>query len=76
MVLLGKKKPGTDCPITIGDNCYISAGATIIGPVKIGNNVIIGAGSVVVKDIPDNVVVVGVPARIVKDNNADRQPCE
>ena len=68
MVLLGKKKPGTDCPITIGDNCYISAGVTIIGPVKIGNNVIIGAGSVVVKDIPDNAIVAGVPAKVIKKN--------
>lgn len=66
MVLLGKKKPGIDCSILIGDNCYISAGVTIIGPVKIGNNVTIGAGCVVVKDIPDNVVVAGVPAKIVK----------
>lgn len=75
MVLLGKKRPGMDCNIIIGDNCYISAGVTIIGPVKIGNNVIIGAGSVVVKDIPDNVVVAGVPAKIVKVNESVNSSC-
>lgn len=51
---------------TIGDNVSIGANVSIIGDVKIGNNVIIGAGSVVVKDVPDNCVVVGNPARIIK----------
>ena len=50
---------------TIGDNVSIGANATIIGDITIGNNVIIGAGSVVVKDIPDNCVVAGNPARIL-----------
>lgn len=52
----------------IGNNVVICAGAKIIGNVKIGNNVIIGAGSVVVNNIPDNCVVVGVPARIISEN--------
>lgn len=68
-VLLGKKKPGIAVPnIYIGDNCYIGTGSTILGPIKIGNNVIIAAGSVVVKDVPDNVVIAGVPATIVRNN--------
>ena len=46
----------------------IGAGATVIGPVVVGNNVQIGAGSVVVKDIPDNCVVVGVPAKIINQD--------
>lgn len=50
----------------IGDNVMIGAGASVLGPVKVGNNVQIGAGSVVVKDIPDNCVVIGVPAKIIK----------
>ncbi|MBR6124005.1 serine acetyltransferase [Candidatus Saccharibacteria bacterium] len=66
MVLFGKKNPEIDCSITIGDNCYVSTGATILGPVKIGNNVTIGAGAVVTKDIPDNAVVGGVPAKVIK----------
>lgn len=51
---------------TIGDNVTLGANVVIIGNVHIGNNVIIGAGSVVVKDVPDNAVVVGNPARTIK----------
>ncbi len=50
----------------IGDNVTLGAAVTIIGGVKIGDNVIVGAGSVVVKDIPDNCIVAGNPAKIIK----------
>ena len=50
----------------IGDNVDIGANVSIIGPIKIGNNVVIGAGSVVVKDIPDNVIIAGNPAHIIR----------
>lgn len=53
------------CP-TIGDNVTIGANVVIIGAINIGNNVIIGAGAVVTKSVPDSVVVVGNPARIIK----------
>lgn len=52
----------------VGNNVYIGSGAKIIGPVKIGNNVVIGANAVVTKDIPDNTLAVGIPARIIKEN--------
>lgn len=66
-VLMGKKLPGIKLVgFEIGDNCYISTGVTILGPIKIGNNVTIAAGAVVNKDIPDNAVVAGVPAKIIK----------
>lgn len=44
----------------------LGVSVTIIGNVHIGNNVVVGAGSVVVKDVPDNCVVAGNPARIIK----------
>ena len=50
----------------IGDNVEICCGAKIVGGVHIGNNVIIGAQALVVKDVPDNAVVGGVPAKILK----------
>ena len=50
----------------IGDNVTLGVNVTIIGGITIGNNVIIGAGSVVVKDIPDNSVAVGNPARVIR----------
>lgn len=53
------------CP-TIGDRTIIFAGASVIGNIKIGRNVIIGANSVVVSDIPDNAVVAGNPAKILR----------
>lgn len=62
---VGNKADGDNNGPIIGDNVYLGANVCIIGDVKIGNNVIIGAGTVVVKDIPDNVVVVGNPARII-----------
>ncbi len=51
---------------TIGNNVVIGAGATILGPITIGENVRVGAGSVVVKSVPPNSTVVGVPAKIVQ----------
>lgn len=53
-----------DCP-TILNNVEFGANVTCIGNITIGNNVIIGAGSVVVKDVPDNAIVAGNPAKII-----------
>lgn len=50
----------------IGNNVTLGANVTIIGGVRIGDNVRVGAGSVVVKDVPDNCVVAGNPAKIIK----------
>ncbi|SDX81217.1 sugar O-acetyltransferase [Eubacterium barkeri] len=55
-------------PVVIGDNVWIGGGVVILPGVRIGNNVVIGAGSVVTKDIPDNVVAVGNPCRIIQAN--------
>lgn len=56
----GKGRP------TIGNNVELGANVTIIGKVNIGNNVTVAAGAVVVKDVPDNCVVAGVPAKVIK----------
>lgn len=53
-------------PIVVGDNVYIGANTIILPGVTIGSNVVVGAGSVVSKDVPDGVVVAGVPARVIK----------
>lgn len=55
---------------TIGDNVYIGPGAKIFGAVRIGNNVAIGANSVVTRDVPDNTVVVGIPAQVISHEGA------
>lgn len=52
-------------PITVGNNVFIGINSIILPGVTIGNNVVIGAGAVVTKDIPDNTVYAGVPARQV-----------
>lgn len=64
-VTIGNNKGGIP---TIGDNVFVGVGAVIVGKIKIGNNVQIGANAVVTKDVPDNAVIVGNPAYIIKLN--------
>jgi acetyltransferase-like isoleucine patch superfamily enzyme len=66
--ILRKKYPGIDVikPIKIGNNVFIGSNSTIMPGITVGNNVIIGASSLVTKDIPDNVIVGGVPAKFIK----------
>ena len=59
----GKRHP------TLGDNVMVSAGAKVLGSFKIGENSKIGAGSVVLKEVPPNCTVVGVPGRVVKKDD-------
>lgn len=54
-------------PVRIGENVWIGAGSVIVPGVTIGKNSVIGAGSVVVKDIPENVVAVGNPCRVLRE---------
>lgn len=53
-------------PVTIGHSVWIGGGAVILPGVTVGNNVVIGAGAVVTRPVPDNCVVAGNPARIIK----------
>lgn len=59
----GKRHP------TIGNNVVISAGAKVLGPFKVGDNSKVGSGSVVLKEVPPNCTVVGIPGRIVVKQN-------
>jgi serine O-acetyltransferase len=80
-IMMGKRvKIGARCKIrhqvtiaggkgggaTIGDDVQIGAGAKIIGPIRVGHRARIGANAVVVKDVPDDATVVGIPARVVR----------
>lgn len=60
---VGKRHP------TIGNNVMISAGAKVLGSFRVGDNSKIGAGSVVINEVPDNCTVVGVPGRVVRQDN-------
>lgn len=62
----GGSRPGL--PI-IGNNVYMAKGSIIFGGITIGNNVTIGANAVVNRSVPDNVIVAGVPAKILKNKN-------
>lgn len=53
-------------PITVGNNVWFGGNCVVLSGVTIGNNVVVGAGSVVTKDIPDNAVVAGNPAKIIR----------
>ena len=60
--------------VHIGENTWIGAGVVIVPGVTIGKNAVIGAGSVVTKDIPDNVVAVGNPCRVLREiSDRDRE---
>ena len=56
-------------PITIGDDCWIGGNAIICPGITIGNGCVIGAGAVVTKDIPDNSMAVGNPAKVIRKLN-------
>ena len=58
-------------PITVGNNVWIGAGVHVCPGVNIGSNVVIGAGSVVTRDIPDNVVAIGSPCRVLRKITED-----
>ena len=60
-------------PIKVGDNCWFGANVSVMPGVTIGSGCVIGAGSVVTKDIPDNSLVAGVPAKVIKTINQDEE---
>ena len=56
----------------VGDNVYIGPSVCLVENVRIGNNVIVGAGAVVVKDVPQNTIVAGVPAKVISDSSSKK----
>jgi acetyltransferase-like isoleucine patch superfamily enzyme len=61
-----KQYPDDFLKVHLFESCSIGANATIMGGITIGKNAMVGAGSLVLKDVPDNAVVIGNPARIIK----------
>ncbi len=70
-ILAGVLEPPSASPVIVGDNCLIGANAVVLEGVKVGNGAIVAAGSIVTKDVPENAVVAGVPARILKYKDSD-----
>ena len=56
-----------NAPVRVGRNCWLGAGVVVVPGVTIGDNVVVGAGSVVTRDLPDNVVAVGSPCKILRE---------
>ena len=68
-VLAGVIEPASAKPVTIGDGTLVGANAGVIAGVQIGENCVVAAGAVVIEDVPDNMVVAGCPARIIKERD-------
>lgn len=66
-ITIGGRSRAAEVPV-IGDKVYIGAGARVLGPIKIGNNCIIGPNAVVIKDVADNTIVGGIPAKVLREN--------
>ena len=67
-----ERRLGIAKPITIGDNVWIGGNSVVLMGVTIGRNAVIGAGSVVTRDIPDNAVAAGNPAKVIRYINNDK----
>ena len=70
-VVIGKKLTNDINAAVLGNNVDIGVGAKILGDVHIGNNVTIGANAVITRDVPDNAIVAGIPARVLRYRNED-----
>jgi serine O-acetyltransferase len=65
-ITIGGRSRNPEVPV-IGNKVYIGAGARVLGPIKVGNNVVIAPNAVVIKDVKDNCIVGGIPAKVLKE---------
>ena len=65
-VLAGVVEPASAQPVRIGDNVIVGANAVVLEGVQVGDNAVVGAGAIVTKDVAENEVVAGVPAKVLK----------
>ncbi len=65
-VLAGVIEPASAEPVRVGDNVLVGANAVIIEGIQVGDGSVVAAGAIVTEDVPENVVVAGVPARVIK----------
>ena len=72
-VLAGVVEPASATPVVVEDNVLIGANAVVIEGIHIGKGAVVAAGSVVIEDVPENAVVAGSPARIVKMKDAQTE---
>ena len=72
-VLAGVIEPASAEPVRVGDSVLIGANAVVIEGVQIGSGSVVAAGAIVTQDVPENVVVAGVPARVIKEIDSQTQ---
>ena len=72
-VLAGVVEPASATPVIVEDGVLVGANAVVIEGVHIGKNAVVAAGAIVIEDVPENAVVAGSPARIIKMKDAKTQ---
>ncbi|WP_220738966.1 2,3,4,5-tetrahydropyridine-2,6-dicarboxylate N-acetyltransferase [Leuconostoc miyukkimchii] len=72
-VLAGVIEPASAQPVRIGNNVLVGANAVVIEGVQVGDGAVVAAGAIVTKDVPENTVVAGVPAKIIKKIDSQTQ---
>lgn len=67
-VISSRSRDGSPRNVTIGNNCFVGGGSTILPGVRIGDHSIVGAGTVVFEDVPPNCLVAGNPGRVIRSD--------